>query len=174
MTLIHTALLCEAQTFIEYFKLQKINTNPKIYLKNNIVVLVGGIGKDNSISGLYYIYKQYNIKKAINIGIAGVNNKAINIGDIFCTNKTLQDIPTLNLITNDTPTISSNIKETILYDMEGKYFLDISKKYLNEDNIYIFKVVSDYLDNEILKKDHIKKLFKQYLSIISKRIFEDV
>jgi len=47
MILIHTALRCEAQTFIEYYKLKKLNS--KIYLNDEIAVLISSIGKQNTI-----------------------------------------------------------------------------------------------------------------------------
>jgi len=162
MILIHTALLCEAQTFIEEYKLEKINT--KIYKNNKIILLISGIGKENTISTLDYMFLHYNITKALNIGIAGANDLSINIGDLFCTNHNLLNIKYLDLITVDkVQTNSENNDNIILYDMEAKYFKNISLNYVDKDKIFIFKVVSDYLDSEILKKDYIKSLIKKNL-----------
>jgi hypothetical protein len=44
--------------------------------------------------------------------------------------------------------------------MEGKYFLTVCMTNLTEENIFIFKIVSDHLNNKILPKDYIKKLVK--------------
>ena len=52
----------------------------------------------------------------------------------------------------------TNAKGNTLYDMEGEYFLDISKQYLDEQNIFIFKVVSDHLDTIKLNKEFVKQL----------------
>ena len=56
----------------------------------------------------------------------------------------------------------------IIFDMEGKYFIKITKKYIEEKNIYIFKVVSDYLDDIILPKEFVKNLFINNYKIIRK------
>ncbi|MEA3497414.1 MAG: hypothetical protein U9R16_00010 [Campylobacterota bacterium] len=164
MTLIHTALLCEAQSFIEKYKLKKTNLNPKIYSNDEYIVLISGVGKENTISSIEYIFKNYKISKAINIGVAGVSDKSISIGEMFCCNHKLNGIKWLPLETVDMPQTKHNTNEITLYDMETKYFLDISREYLDENNILVFKVVSDYLSSDILAKDFIKKLIKNSTS----------
>ncbi len=168
MILIHTALLCEAQSFIEFYKLKKVNS--KIYKNDDIVVLISGVGKENTISTLDLMFLNYDIKKAINIGVAGCNDTNIKIGKLFCTNHTLKDINNLPLKTVNKPQTISDTKNRILYDMEGKYFRDIASNYLNHDDIFIFKIVSDYLNSEILKKDYIKSLIKKNLKEIKEYI----
>lgn len=159
MILIHTALRCEAQSFIEYYKLKKLNS--KIYLNDEIAVLISGIGKQNTISTLDYMFLNYDIKKAINIGIAGCNNINIKIGNLYCTNQNIKDVETLPLITSDVVVTSTNALATSLYDMEGEYFHQASQKYLKEESIYIFKIVSDHLSSKILQKDFIKNLISK-------------
>ena len=77
MILIYCALLCEAQSFIEYFRLKKINSTPKIYANDNIINCIGGVGKENTQNSLNYIFKNYKISKAFNIGIAGIKTKIL-------------------------------------------------------------------------------------------------
>ena len=167
MILIHTALLCEAQTFIEYFKLKKINSTPKIYADDNIIICIAGVGKENTIKALEYIFQNFIIKKAFNIGIAGIFNKDIKIGELFCTTHKLDNILYKKLITVDTPQDNKNCKGDTLYDMEGKYFLQICLQYLLKEDIYIFKIVSDHLDNNILSKDSVKKLICNSKNILN-------
>jgi len=157
MILIHTALLCEAQSFIEYYKLKKTNSTPKIYQNQNILVCISGIGKEKTLLALEYIYENYPINKAFNIGIAGCNDTNISIGSLYCTNHALDQINFLPLITSNTVVTKSKKKETTLYDMEAKYFLEISEKHLKNDALFIFKIVSDYLEDTTLPKDLIKK-----------------
>ncbi|MGB5867589.1 MAG: hypothetical protein WBG69_06935 [Arcobacteraceae bacterium] len=163
MILIHTALLCEAQSFIEYYKLNKLNS--KIYLNDQMVILISGIGKQNTLSNLEYMFVNYNITKAFNIGIAGCNDTTVPIGELFCTNHNLKNINTLPLITNDTVTTDSTLEQSTLYDMEAHYFQEISLHYLEPKNIYIFKIVSDYLSSEKLAKDYIKLLISKQKKI---------
>lgn len=165
-TLIHTALLCEAQTFIEKLKLKKINSTPKIYANDSILMLIGGVGKDNTQNSLEYIFKNYSIKKAINIGVVGCNDKTIPIGDLFCTNQNIDHIKNLPLVTSDLPTLNTSLKNSILFDMEGKYFYKVCENYLKKQDIYIFKVVSDHLDVKSLNKEFVKKLIFQNYSTL--------
>jgi len=161
MILIHTALLCEAQSFIEKYKLKKTNSSPKIYTNDTFIICISGMGSENTTKALEYIYSQFTITKAFNIGIAGCNNTHISIGTLFCTNKQLKHIKTLPLITSEEVVTRSNIQETTLYDMEAKYFEQITNQYLHENDIFIFKIVSDHLSSKILEKDIIKNMISK-------------
>lgn len=167
MILILCALKSEAQIIIEKKKLKKNDSNSKIYNNQEIILIISGIGKQNTINSLEYIFKNNTITKAINIGVAGCSDDFVCIGELFCTNKSLEDINHMKLKTVDTPQIKKEDK-TLLYDMEGEYFFDISKKYLNEDDIYIFKVVSDHLDDKVLSKDFVKKLIFNHYNVLEK------
>lgn len=165
MILIHTALLCEAQSIIEQYKLKKINSIPKIYSNDNILVLIGGIGKENTITSLKYIFSNFTISKAMNVGIAGCGDHSIPIGELYCTNHQLIDIQYKELITVDTPIISTK-QSPFLFDMEGKYFYEICLNYVDEKNIFLLKVVSDYLDIEKIDKNSVKSLIHQNIRLI--------
>lgn len=162
MTVIYTAVLCEAQSIIEKYKLLKVNNSPKIYKNGTLLVIIGGIGELNTKSSLEYLFENYKVKKAFNIGIAGCSDKEVEIGELFCTNKVLEDINFIELKTVKYPQILDE-SEKSLYDMEGEYFLEISRKYLNDEDIFLFKVVSDYLDDTILPKDKVKKMIQNSL-----------
>ncbi|BFU78410.1 hypothetical protein ALC152_16250 [Arcobacter sp. 15-2] len=159
MILIHTALLCEAQSFIEYYKLKKINN--KLYQNDKLIVLISGIGKQNTLLTLEDIFSNHSITKALNIGIAGCNDIKIDIGTLFCTNRCLENIKKLPLITHDKITTNSQETNPTLYDMEAKYFHRISSLYLKKENIFIFKIVSDHLSSKKLPKDYIKSLISK-------------
>ncbi|MEA3315361.1 MAG: hypothetical protein U9Q30_05865 [Campylobacterota bacterium] len=171
MLLIHTALLCEAQIFIEKLKLKKTNSTPKIYSDDKYIVLISGVGEENTKKSLEYIFKNYTILEAMNIGIAGSSDKDIKIGTLFCTNQKLDNINYLPITTVDKPIISNkdfNTKDNMLYDMEAKYFLEISFKYLDNKNIFVFKAVSDYLNGMSLSKDEIKNMISNnYKKVIN-------
>ena len=168
MILIYTALLCEAQSFIEYYKATKINSLPKIYTNNNIIICIGGVGKDNTIKSLQYIFNHFNIQKAFNIGIAGILDKNIKIGELFCTTHKLNLIPFKHLVTVSKPQLKDNAKENILYDMEGEYFLDYCLNHLLKEDIYIFKIISDHLENNKLNKEFVKQLIFKKLNYLHK------
>ncbi|MDD2699527.1 MAG: hypothetical protein PHF17_12120 [Arcobacteraceae bacterium] len=162
MVVIYTALLCEAQSIIEKYKLSKVNNNPKIYKNDILLVMIGGIGELNTKNSLEYLFENYKVKKAFNIGIAGCSDTEVEIGELFCTNKVLEDINFMELKTVKTPQTLKE-KEKFLYDMEGSYFLEVSQKYLKNEDIFVLKVVSDHLDDTILPKDKVKELIQNSL-----------
>jgi len=165
-TLIFTALLPEAQPIINFLKLkqdksvQNLPKNLKIFtsLDNKHLLVVSGIGKENTIKSLQFIYENYNIEKAINLGIAGCCDSSIKIGTLFCTNRLLPNINFAPITSVEKPLDSDEDLETLLVDMEAKYFLEISKNYCKD--IYVFKVVSDYLDIKIPQKSFVIKLIE--------------
>jgi len=162
MTVIHTALLCEAQSIIEKYKLNKVNSNPMIYKNDVVLVVIGGIGELNTKNSLEYIFENYKVQKAFNVGIAGCSDNDVKIGELFCTNKIVENINSMELITVKIPQTLAGCEKS-LYDMEGKYFLEVSQKYLKNEDIFVLKVVSDYLDDTILPKDKVKKLIQNSL-----------
>lgn len=169
MKLIHVALKTEAKPLIEYLKLPCIQAKPyKIYKKDNIVLIVSGLGKEKTLLHVEDIFQRYNFTQAVNIGIAGCKNKNIQIGEIFCCNKELDFIKNTTLTTVDKPLDSDTELNTTLVDMEASYFNQVAKKYLDEQNIYILKIVSDYLDITIPKKEFVWKIIEKNLKNISK------
>jgi nucleoside phosphorylase len=172
MTLIYTALQSELQSIIEVYNLTKISSNFKIYKNDNLIAVIGGIGEENTKKTLQYIFKNYKISKAINIGIAGCSDENIKIGDIFCTNKQLDNMKSLRLKTVKNPQLKNQTKQnqTTLYDMEGFFFEEICLKYLKEKDIFIFKIVSDYLSDKKLQKEFVKQLIYKNIKSIQRWI----
>ncbi len=172
--LIYCALLSEAQPLINFLKLiqrddiQNIPKGNKLYSSENnkYLLIVSGIGKKNCINSLEYIYKNYKIEKALSIGITGCCDSSIKVGTLFCTNRLLPNINFASITTVDMPLETDENLETLLVDMEAKYFKDISKSYC--DDIYIFKVVSDYLDTQIPKKTFVMELIQNSLPLWKK------
>lgn len=148
--------MCEAQPIVEYFKLKKLEN--KLFSDGEIFVFVGGVGAKTA-QNLEAILNRFTFYKIINIGIAGCGDKSVEIGELFCTNKKLDGIAYMKLITVDTPQ-NAICSENCLFDMEGRYFLDVAKKFVSEENIFIFKVVSDHLDSKILDKSFVSSLIK--------------
>jgi len=168
-TLIYTALFSEAQSLINFLKLKQDNSVQNIPNGNKLysdeddkyLLIVSGIGKNNCLKSLNFIYENFEIKKAINIGIAGCSDGSVKIGTLFCTNKLLFGINFASITTVDTPLETDENLETLLVDMEAKYFEEISKKYCND--IYTFKVVSDYLEIKIPEESFVIDLIQNSL-----------
>ena len=171
-TLIHTALYPEAKPIIQYFNLiqNKIYEPLKIFENDKYILVVCGIGKENTDKILPFIYESFQINKAINIGIAGCKDTSVKLGTLFCTNKTLDEIPSTDITTVDIALDSEKNLKTTLVDMESQYFLQISQKNLEVENIFVFKVVSDYLSKQIPDKsfvfNSIKKSIPKWENVI--------
>lgn len=161
--LIHSALQAEAQYLINYYKLKQDNSVQKfkIFSNDKIILIVSGMGKEKTTFALEYIFNNFKINKAINIGIAGCCDSSIKIGTLFCTNRLLKDINFAAITCVDEPLDSDENLETLLVDMESFYFKEVSSKFVSD--IYIFKVVSDYLDTTIPKKSFVIELIQKSL-----------
>ncbi len=157
MTLIHTAFLTEAKPIIDHFKLRFVTKKPlRLYKNDSILLAIGGMGEKSL--HVKEITQTFEISKAINIGIAGCKDRSIEIGELFCTNKKLNDIPFATLSCSKEPIDSPKKIETTLVDMESSYFLEATKEI--EDR-YIFKVVSDYLDINVPKKEFVWEIISK-------------
>lgn len=168
LILIHVALKQEAKPIIEYFNLQCIQTKPyKIYQKEDIILVVCGMGKQNTLH-VREVFEKYEISKAINVGIAGCKDKNIEIGSLFCTNQKLNFIKHESLTTVNEPLDDEKSLNTTLVDMEAQSFISICKEFLDIKDIYILKVVSDHLDTTIPKKEFVWKIIEKNLKNISK------
>ena len=159
-TLIHTAFFAEAKAVIEHFGMRCLQKKPyRLYKSEKLLLIVSGMGAKNALH-VEAVLKDFKITKAINIGIAGCKNRDIKIGSLFCTNKTLPDIDFATITSVSKPLDDKNRLDTCLVDMEAQSFLEICKKELDEDFIFVFKVVSDYLDTSIPKKEFVEELIK--------------
>ncbi len=156
MTLIHTALLCEAQAIIERLRLEKVAKNR--YENDKVILIISGIGAKNTKSSLEEIFSTCKFEYAINVGIAGCKDKNVPIGELFCTSEKILHVKNATITSVDKPTKHIN---TTLVDMEAAAFELTCKsfgvKYL------VFKVVSDYLDEQIPQKSFVTNLIRKSL-----------
>ncbi|WP_331775553.1 nucleoside phosphorylase [Sulfurospirillum sp. 1612] len=164
--LIHSAFECEARALIEYFKLPCIQKKPyKIYANSDIIIAILGMGRKNT-QHLHEIFQHYKIQKAINLGIAGCSDTKVPIGSLFCSNHDLGFIKKASLSSHLSAIDDATKVRSMLVDMESDTFLEITQQYLNSNQIYILKVVSDYLDTTIPKKEFVWKIIKKNLNEI--------
>ncbi|MCF6173108.1 MAG: nucleoside phosphorylase [Campylobacteraceae bacterium] len=167
-TLMHTALFAEAKPLIEHFKMQCLQKKPYyIFAKDDMILIISGIGAKNT-SILKEVFNKYQIKKAINIGIAGCKDKNTQIGKLFCTNHKLNFIKFATLSSVDKSVNNTKEIDTMLVDMEAQSFLQICEKQLDLKDIYILKVVSDHLETKIPKKEFVWNIIEKNLQNISK------
>jgi nucleoside phosphorylase len=155
MRYIVTALQSEANPIIEFLNLTKTadKTFP-IYTNKDTTLIVSGIGKIQSAIAVTYLKPS---KKIINIGICGSN---------FSDIKTLHSIKKIidkssqkvihvsdmgeTLTCVDTPQNNPNEFKNTLIDMESFGFFQASKKFVDKENIELYKIVSDKISDTIL------------------------
>ncbi len=165
--LIHTAFKHEAKPIIEFFKLQCIETKPcKLYLGGDIVLIVSGMGSKNTLH-VKSVYERYSIEKALNVGIAGCKDRSKEIGSLFTCVQEISGIEFASLSSVDEPLCSDEGLKSTLVDMEAETFVKVSREFLHIDDIYVLKIVSDYLDITIPKKEFVWKIIEKNLRSIS-------
>ena len=170
MKLIHVALFIEAKPFIELFNLKQYDTKPfKIFKNDDFVLIVSGLGKQNTLKALELIFENHQITQAFNIGTAGCSDRSILLESLFCTNRDDTILDYLPCTTVDTPQTSTQEKP-MLYDMEAYYFLEVSEQYLQEQNIYVLKIVSDHCDDSVFKKEIVYNMIKRNIQKIQEVI----
>lgn len=149
-TLIHTALVAEAKPIIGYFGLTCKAKQPfNLYVGEDIVLIASGVGKENTQKALAWALTLFEPQKCINVGIAGCCDKRIAKGTLFCTSHHDIDIPFASLSSHEKVIENTLHVNTLLVDMEAETFLHSIPK---NTEAYIFKVVSDHLENTIPTK----------------------
>ena len=160
--------MCEAQPIVEFLKLKKLDKN--LFGNDRFWVFVCGVGEKFG-RNLEERLANHKFDKIVNIGVAGVNHKSIKIGTLFCVNHLIDGIETAILQTVSKPQTVNNLpKELTLFDMEGEYFLSVANKYFDSSKIFVFKIVSDYLDSKILEKSFVSALVKSKIQKILENI----
>lgn len=149
-TLIHTALVAEAKPIIGHFKLTCTSKQPyNLYEKENVVLIVSGMGSILAREALMHALKHYTPEVAMNIGIAGCVDKTIPKGKLFCTTHQNLAIPFASLSSHKNAIHDDSPITTTLVDMEAECFLQTMPKTIET---YVFKVVSDHLETALPSK----------------------
>jgi len=170
MRYIVTALKSEAKPIIEFLKLQKIDDKKfQIFSNEDTTLIISNIGKINSAIATTYL-NPTSEDNIINIGICGATDKKVStlhkIKKII--DKSSQKVIHLkdngeSLTCVDTPQNSPNDFKNQLIDMESFGFYLSAKKFVNKENIQIFKIVSDKISDTILTPQEVEKLIKPHL-----------
>lgn len=159
-----TALSCEAQPIVECLRLKKIEKN--LFGDGKYFVFIGGVGSKIR-QNLSELLDKIIFDKIINFGVAGTNDKSVQVGELFCINHEINGIKSAILQTVSEPKIIENLDGDLrLFDMEGEYFLQTAMRYVESENIFIFKIISDHLQNERLKKKFVSDLIKSKIKKI--------
>jgi len=165
-----TALKIEAEPIIKHFKLK---SRDGIYQNENINLIITGQGKIKSAINTALLLSKYDWP-TLNIGTAGSDKYDINQG--FFIHK-ITDTDTghnyypdfFKLPSEEIHTVSKIGKYYNLTDMEASGFFEAAYKFLNVNEIIIYKIVSDTPSHEA-DKNEIPTLIKSHLNIIESLI----
>ncbi len=186
MHYILTALKSEAKPIIDYYDLVFDNSHSIPIYKNDIyTLLITGVGKVNVHKALTLYYKNKDLAKSqfINIGIAGAHKNDCDLGQLFLINKVFDDFSKIpinlqyenyfGLLKNKVNTVSKPItngefKRKGLVDMEAYEICEVIKKVDDIDNLFILKIVSDFMDlnDGLLSSKQVYNLIEQNLVVI--------
>ena len=161
-----TALKIEAEPIIKHFNLKPTNN---IYQNKYINLIITGSGKIKCAINTALLLNKFKYP-SLNIGIAGSNKYDINKG--FFIHK-ITDFETgfdyypdfFKEQSEELITISKPNRYFALVDMEASGFFEAAYKFLNIEEIVLYKIISDTTKNP-LKKELIPSLIKSHIQII--------
>ncbi len=158
------ALSIEAKPIISKFNLK---SNGLFYENENIKLIVSGQGKIKSAIATTLILSK-NKAMTLNFGIVGSNK--FNIGDGFFINKIVDTDTNFNYYPDrfyepyeELFCVSKIGEYYSLVDMESSGFFEAAYKFLNVDDILLYKIVSD---TPYKNSDNIEDLINSHLEII--------
>ena len=182
--LITTALQAEAQPLIEHYQLEKKQCSANIFYfqRGVITCLMTGVGGKNVRKRLGAFLKETVRRNTIliNMGIAGGNRDATEIGKMYSINKItdkkygkvwLPDallktgLPEMPLSSVSKGVTDGGNKYAGLVDMEGAAIFETVVQFIPVHCMVFLKIVSDHMD-EILDSP------EQVVSLINKRLPE--
>ncbi|WP_446899054.1 5'-methylthioadenosine/S-adenosylhomocysteine nucleosidase family protein [Clostridium sp. LBM24168] len=192
MIFLAAALYYEAKPFIDRFCLKKDSSINKfqVFKNREIVLIVTDAGSINTACACTYLISKFNADSYdtfLNIGICGSVSKKIGIGTVVLMNKIISNednrefypdvlfkhpfaegsLESFNRVVYS----NSNIKSEFV-DMEGAAFFQSVAIFMPPHRIICIKVISDYLDNKILRGDDVENLIRMNIEKISDWIIE--
>ena len=182
--LITTALQAEAQPLIEHYQLEKKQCSANIFYfqRGVITCLTTGVGEKNVRKRLGAFLNETVCRNTIlmNMGIAGGNRDATEIGKMYSINKITDEkngkvwLPDALLKTGLPEMPLSSVSKGVtdggnqyagLVDMEGAAIFETAVQFIPVHCLVFLKIVSDHMD-EILDSP------EQVVSLINKRLPE--
>lgn len=195
MIYITTALYCEAKALIRYYNLKKdmINSVFQIFKSKNVTLIITGVNKINSAIGVTHLVSNKEINEEdiiVNIGISGTKEDDCKIGNVYLINKIVDNetkkcyYPDIlfnhsfkesSIETFSKTVTHGEVMTEPLCDMESSGFYIAANKYFQSHQIFLFKIVSDRLE-EVFDEKFVSDLVLRYMykidSYISKIVEE--
>lgn len=176
MTFIISALYFEAKEIISQFELKKVKDIKKyqIFCKENIYLILSGVGVWNSIFATTFLLSKYSTginDRIYNIGSCGIIAKEIEYKKALFPNKIiyknrcyypdiLENHPFKEVVLNTLDANSSDFNsEAQVVDNEASGVFFSAEKFLHLNNIFFIKIPTDSFFDSIKEKD---KIFHRY------------
>jgi hypothetical protein len=188
------AMYCEAKPFISYLGLKRDGniTRFQVFKDDEVVLIVSGVGAMASAIATTYLLTQYKVQHAdlfLNIGICGTKHQGIKKGTALLCHKIIHHdtkktfypdmlfrhpfkegvLETFSRVVDIK--VDSEIEGDIA-DMEGSGAFQAASVFLPPHHICCIKIVSDYMEGEILTPDQVSELVQHNVEVISTWIRE--
>ena len=176
-----TALHCEAKPIIDHYRLKKSPSHNifDVYLKENMLCIISGIGKTAAAAATAWIAGLNNDETSIawiNIGIAG--SATHTIGTVLSIDKISDDesnryfhpvilfdsgLESVHCRTLNKP--STDYLAQLIYDMEASAFFETARRFSNPELVHCIKIISDNPSQQIGRdKVRISELIKTQIA----------
>lgn len=171
MLYIVTALFVEAKPLINLFQLKKNNSYTKfqVFSNENIKLIISGTGKIKSSIATTYLITNNELNEndfIFNIGFAASSDNEAKIKDVVSCIKLnsaysknsfyletiyKHNFKEIELMTFDS-IVEKKEKDIDYIDMEAFGFYQAASTFFKKDKIFVFKIISDILDDNIDKR----------------------
>lgn len=188
MIFISTAMYHEAKPFISHYGLSRDNNIKRfqVFKGEDMLLFISGVGIVPSTIAVTYILTKFNVKPHdlfINIGVCAAKSKGIKIGTPILCHKIIDndtkrsfypDILFKHFFQEGVLETFSNIvnREMIasiegdIVDMEGSGVYQAASTFLSPHQIYLIKIVSDYLDLKGLTPEDVSQMIQDNMPVI--------
>jgi len=179
------ALHCEAKPIIDHYRLKKspLHHNFDVYLNENTLCIISGIGKAAAAAATAWITSLNNDETSIawiNIGTAG--SATHTIGTALSIYKISDDESNRNF---DLVTLfdsglesahcrtlskpSTNYHAQLIYDMEASAFYETASRFSSAGLVHCIKIISDNPSQQIGRdKARISEIIKTHIAQLSR------
>lgn len=181
------ALRCEANPFIEHYRLKAMNDDGlfPVWQNDNIRIAISGIGQNNIAAAIGFVAGRYANKNEawLNLGVGGLGHG--HPGEIFWAkkiidasdNKTYYPIPLSALSLQGVEVCTVNTPETgytepMLYEMEASHFFQLATRCTLGELVQVIKIVSDSKAHAVenVTAKYVDDLTRQNLAAIDQTI----
>lgn len=199
MLYIVVAMHCEAKPLIQQFALKRDDSARffEIYKNEDKVLVISGVGKMRSAIATTHILSRLELDEnsvIVNIGTCGSISKSLSVGSPVLINK-IKDAETgkeyypdilLRHISMEQGSLDTHNKVFIrdnmaniygqedrypdFVDMEASGFFQAAERFVGPHQIYVVKVVSDYLEGDLLDKVYIADCMDKAMPYIKELI----